>query len=66
MITLVSSIFINKMEDRITPDIKTKIKNPKRLEQAKRLALISKEAKAKKQGREHENIKKQKNVISLI
>ena len=41
------------MEDRITAEIKTeKIKNPKRVEQRKGLALISKEAKTKKQGRE--------------
>ena len=46
------------MEDRITAENKTgKIKNAKRVEQGKRLALISKEAKAKKAREKAENLK---------
>lgn len=37
------------MDDKITADVKTqKIKDPRRVEQGKRLAAISREAKAKK------------------
>ena len=48
------------MEDRITAELKTeKIKNSKRVEQGKRIALISKATKAKKTKERAENLKRE-------
>ena len=54
------------MEDKITAEVKTeKVKDPKRVEQGKRLALISSEAKAKKAKEREENLKKKCNNFNI-